>query len=69
MQAYMCTVCGYLYDEETAEKNLEGVPLDFLDLDIDWVCPVCGVKPDLFEPTESDRTPDEQDENENKYGK
>lgn len=58
MQAYLCSVCGYLYDEQSAEKTLEDTKIDFLDLDLDWICPVCGVKPDLFEPVDSDRVPD-----------
>jgi rubredoxin-NAD+ reductase len=58
MKAYMCSVCGYLYDDETAEKNLEGNPIPFEELDDTWECPVCGVKPMLFVPFDSDRTPD-----------
>jgi rubredoxin len=55
MQAFMCTVCGYLYDDETAEKNLEGVTIEFRNLDPEWTCPVCGVQQDLFEPFDSSR--------------
>lgn len=40
---YVCTVCGHVYDEA-----VEGVP--FKDLPEDWVCPLCGVGKDLFEP-------------------
>ena len=40
MDAYMCTVCGYLYDDETAETSIEGRPLPFQELPDDWVCPV-----------------------------
>lgn len=58
MDAYMCSVCGYLYDEETAETSIEGRPLPFQELPDDWVCPVCGVAMDLFQEVESDRTPD-----------
>ena len=57
MQAYICSVCGFLYDDQTAEKNIEGVPLPFEELDDDWICPNCGVKPGLFLPTKSDRPP------------
>ena len=42
---YKCTVCGYIYDEET-----EGVK--FEDLPEDWTCPLCGVSKDLFEKVE-----------------
>lgn len=36
---WICTVCGYVYDEE----------LPFEDLPDDWVCPLCGVGKDMFE--------------------
>jgi len=39
---YVCTVCGYVYDEEA-----EGVP--FEKLPEDWVCPLCSVDKTLFE--------------------
>jgi len=58
MEAYMCSVCGYLYDDETAEKNQEGQPVPFKELEDEWVCPNCGVHKDFFMPTNSDRTPD-----------
>jgi rubredoxin len=58
MKAYICSVCGYLYDDESAEKNKEGIAIPFEQLPDDWVCPVCGVKPELFQAVDSDRTPD-----------
>ena len=58
MQAYLCSVCGFLYDEETANKNIEGVSIPFEELEDDWACPNCGVKPDLFIPIESERQKD-----------
>lgn len=58
MKAYICTVCGYLYDEESAKKNVEGVSIPFEDLEDDWICPICGVDQDLFVTTDSDRTQD-----------
>ncbi len=50
MAKYVCTVCGYEYDEADgcSEANVaagttwENVPEDF-------VCPVCGVGKDMFE--------------------
>ena len=42
---YVCTVCGYIYDEE-----VEGVK--FEDLGDDWKCPLCGVGKDMFEKVE-----------------
>ena len=44
---YVCTACGYVYDEE-----VEGVK--FEDLPEDWTCPLCGVGKDLFEKVEVD---------------
>jgi len=41
---YVCKVCGYVYDP--AEHD--GVA--FADLPADWVCPICGVGKDEFEP-------------------
>lgn len=58
MDAYLCSVCGYVYDEESAEKTEAGESILFKDLPEDWVCPICGVGMDLFDPTDSDRTPD-----------
>jgi rubredoxin len=58
MQAYMCTVCGYVYDTQSADHDIEGKLILFQNLDPDWQCPVCGVRLDLFQPIESDRLPD-----------
>ncbi len=40
---YVCTICGYIYDEEK-----EGVRFD--SLPDDWKCPWCGAEKALFEP-------------------
>ena len=61
MNAYMCSVCGFLYDDQSASKNVEGNSISFEELPGDWVCPNCGLKPGLFIPVESDRTPDLSD--------
>ena len=42
---YVCTICGYVYDEEQ-----EGVK--FEDLPEDWKCPLCGVGKDMFKPVD-----------------
>ena len=47
---YICSVCGYIYDEEA-----EGVP--FADLPDDWKCPVCGEGKDGFDPVIEDAVP------------
>ncbi len=42
MARYECSVCGYVYDEET-----EGTR--WAELAENWVCPVCGAERELFE--------------------
>lgn len=42
MAKYVCSLCGYEYDEET-----EGVP--FEELPEDWTCPLCGATKEEFE--------------------
>ncbi len=58
MKAYICRVCGYLYDEESAEKNIENQAIQFENLDPEWTCPDCGVSQELFKETDSNRPPD-----------
>jgi rubredoxin len=58
MQAFMCTVCGYLYDTQSADRDVENNVMQFQDLDPEWHCPVCDVRSDLFQPVDSDRVPD-----------
>lgn len=36
MAKYVCSVCGYVYDEEAEGKKFE-------ELADDWACPLCGV--------------------------
>ena len=45
MKKYVCTICGYIYDDEK-----EGVK--FEDLPADWVCPLCQVGKEMFEEVE-----------------
>jgi flavin reductase (DIM6/NTAB) family NADH-FMN oxidoreductase RutF/rubredoxin len=48
---YKCTVCGYIYDPEKGDPDGGIDPgTEFADLPDDWVCPVCGVSKDQFEP-------------------
>lgn len=42
---YVCTICGYVYDEEK-----EKVP--FKDLPDSWTCPLCGASKSAFVPLE-----------------
>ncbi|MGI5976681.1 MAG: rubredoxin-like domain-containing protein [Candidatus Limivicinus sp.] len=43
---YICSVCGYVYDEEA-----EGVSFD--SLPDSWVCPLCGAVKSDFEPEQT----------------
>ena len=47
---YVCSICGYVYDEEK-----EGVP--FEQLPSDWKCPRCGVPKQEFRAEEAEETP------------
>ena len=48
---YKCSVCGYIYDPAKGDPD-SGIAAGtaFADLPDDWVCPVCGVGKDQFEP-------------------
>lgn len=50
MVRWICTVCGYIYDEERGEAGT-GIPpgTAFADLPDDWTCPVCGARKSAFE--------------------
>jgi rubredoxin len=58
MQAHICTVCGYVYDVQSADRDIENNLIPFENLDPDWQCPVCGVRLDLFKPITEERLPD-----------
>lgn len=51
MQKYLCPPCGYIYDPEIGDPD-GGIPpgTSFEDIPDDWVCPLCGVSKELFEP-------------------
>jgi rubredoxin len=51
MGKYICTVCGYIYDPAVGDPDSH-VPAgtSFEDLPEDWICPICGVGKDQFEP-------------------
>jgi rubredoxin len=63
VQAYICSVCGFLYDDESADLGPDNKRLSFAELDDEWICPICGVKKELFKETESERPHDIEDEN------
>ncbi len=48
---YVCTACGYVYDPEVGDPDSGIAPgTPFEDIPDDWVCPVCGVGKEDFEP-------------------
>jgi len=50
---YRCTACGYIYDPAIGDPE-GGIQAgtSFEELPESWVCPVCGVTKDFFEPIE-----------------
>lgn len=51
MKKYICINCGYIYDPEIGDP-MNGIPpgTAFEDLPEDWVCPMCYVDKDSFDP-------------------
>lgn len=53
MKKYVCEPCGYVYDPEIGDPDNGIAPgTAFEDLPEDWVCPICGVGKDEFQPEE-----------------
>ena len=51
MQKYVCSLCGYEYDPEAGDPDSGIAPgTAFEDIPEDWVCPVCGVGKENFQP-------------------
>ena len=47
---YVCTVCGFIYDEAAGDPDNGGAPgTAWADVPEDYVCPLCGVGKDMFE--------------------
>ena len=53
MKVWVCSVCGWIYDEADEAKGDPDYDLaagvKFEDLPDDFVCPICGVGKDQFE--------------------
>ena len=50
MAKYVCTGCGYVYDEaEGAPDAGVAAGTVWADVPEDFVCPLCGVGKDMFE--------------------
>ena len=53
MKKFRCVLCGYIYDPEAGDMDNGINPgTSFESLPDDWVCPLCGVDKDNFEPEE-----------------
>lgn len=51
MQKYVCTACGYIYDPALGDPDNGVEPgTSFEDVPSDWVCPLCGVPKEDFDP-------------------
>ena len=50
MDKYICTLCGFEYDEEAGLPE-EGIDpgTKWEDIPEDFVCPACGASKDMFE--------------------
>jgi rubredoxin len=50
MKRYMCSVCGYVYDEESGCPD-QGVATDveWENLPDDFICPECGAETEMFD--------------------
>lgn len=50
MKKYVCTLCGYVYDEAMGDPD-SGIAAGtkWEDVPEDWVCPVCGADKASFE--------------------
>jgi len=50
-QRYICTHCGYIYDPSKGDP-MNSIPpgIPFEDLPEEWVCPICYVTKDHFDP-------------------
>lgn len=53
MKKYICTVCNYIYDPALGDPDSGIEPgTSFEYIPDDWVCPLCGVGKEDFEPVE-----------------
>ena len=49
MKKYICSICGYVYDEAVGDPS-NGIAsgTKWEDVPDDWVCPECGAGKDQF---------------------
>ena len=53
MKRWRCIVCSYVYDPAAGDPD-HGIPpgTPFEKIPDDWVCPLCGVSKEEFEPAD-----------------
>ena len=52
---YACKACHYVYDPKIGYREGAVAPgVAFEDLPADWICPLCGVGKEYFEPVEEE---------------
>ena len=50
MEKYLCSICGYIYDEAKGIPEAGIAPGTLWeDVPEDWVCPLCGATKEEFE--------------------
>lgn len=53
MQRYICANCGYVYDPAKGDPSHGVEPgTSFDDLPDGWICPICYVGKDQFDPVD-----------------
>ena len=51
MKKWICTICQYIYDPALGDPDSGVAPgTPFEEIPEEWMCPVCGVSKDMFEP-------------------
>ena len=57
MKAYMCVICGYVYEEEQGDPE-SGIEAGtrWNDVPLTWRCPDCGAMPHARKPASLSRT-------------
>lgn len=55
MKKYVCTLCGYVYDEALGDADEEiEAGTEWEELPEDFACPLCGADKSLFEEEEEE---------------
>ena len=51
MAKYVCSVCGFVYDEEVGAPDV-GIKAGTMwdKVPDDFICPICGANKDMFDP-------------------